>query len=301
MPKADLHCHALLSAPVRTYETLLDRKIPPFQGQGFDAFSDYVKRYFKPFFRNRTAFRRIIRDAFGAMAADGVTCATPGFDLPADDLSGFTLPEFVETVAEEIRRVADRIRILPELTIKRGYGPERNLMRLRQVIPYRLFAAVDLAGDERDVPCREFVPLFRYAADQGLYLKAHAGEWRGPEEIADAVHLLRVDALQHGIRAAESEPLMAVLAERRIYCNLCPGSNAELGILDDAAGQIQKLCRNEVPVTVNTDDYTVFRSPLSREMAILRTYAFTANDIRHIAENGLKEFAEIEQRQATES
>ena len=46
------------------------------------------------------------------------------------------------------------------------------------------------------------------AREAGLRLTTHAGEWRGPREVEDAITDLRVERIGHGVRAYEDLALV---------------------------------------------------------------------------------------------
>lgn len=55
-----------------------------------------------------------------------------------------------------------------------------------------------------------FAPAFARARELGFGLTAHAGESSGPEGVLDALECLKVDRIDHGVRAAEDPALLDV-------------------------------------------------------------------------------------------
>src|SRR5437867_12535220 len=74
IPKTDLHCHGLLSAPLDTYATILGRALPavPEVFSSFTAFSEYIVTHLFPALDTVDGVRTLIRAAFERMIADGV-------------------------------------------------------------------------------------------------------------------------------------------------------------------------------------------------------------------------------------
>src|SRR5437867_11473827 len=74
IPKTDLHCHGLLSAPLDTYAAILGRPLPPVPAVfgNFSAFSEYIAAHLFPALESAPAVRTIIAAAFERMIADGV-------------------------------------------------------------------------------------------------------------------------------------------------------------------------------------------------------------------------------------
>lgn len=134
--------------------------------------------------------------------------------------------------------------------------------------------AFGIGGDELSVDTKEFRPVYEKAAGIGLHRLMHAGEVGGPEKIREAVELLGVERIGHGIAAVHDEGLMDLLAERRIPLEVCPAGNICTGAL---ARQLQrkdariedhplpKLLRHGIPVVLSTDDPAMFHTTLQGE------------------------------------
>jgi adenosine deaminase len=111
-----------------------------------------------------------------------------------------------------------------------------------------------------------FAPLFARARRAGLHTCAHAGESSGPEGVRDAVELLRVERVDHGIRAVEDSALVADLAASGVPLDVCPTSNVRLGVVASlAAHPVERLRAAGVRVSVNTDDPLLFGTSLAGE------------------------------------
>jgi adenosine deaminase len=117
--------------------------------------------------------------------------------------------------------------------------------------------ALSVDGDE-SVSGRtgdRFAPMFARARRAGLRCVAHAGESSGPEGVRDALDLLAVDRIDHGVRAIEDEALVGELARRRVPLGICPTSNVTLGLYPDIASHpLERLRRAGVRISINTDD-----------------------------------------------
>ena len=100
-----------------------------------------------------------------------------------------------------------------------------------------------------------FAPAFARAGEAGLGRTAHAGESSGPEGVRDALEILQVDRIDHGVRAWEDAALVADLARRGTPLGVCPTSNLTLGLYPDLREHpIDRLRRAGVRVSLNTDD-----------------------------------------------
>jgi len=154
----------------------------------------------------------------------------------------------------------------------------------------KAIVAFGIGGDELQVPTVEFRQVYDRAAALGLHRLIHAGEVGGPEKIREAIELLRVERIGHGIAAIQDPSLMDLLAERKIPLELCPQSNLRTGALARQLARhpvqiedhpLPVFFRHEIPVVLSTDDPALFDTNLRSEYA-------------HAAHMGLQE-SELEQ------
>jgi hypothetical protein len=96
IPKTDLHCHGLLSAPLQTYENILGRPLPrpPRLFGDFDDFNLYIVQHLFPALTDPVSIRAIIADTFQRMVSEGVVYAEMSFDL--------LLPESIGQSADQL-------------------------------------------------------------------------------------------------------------------------------------------------------------------------------------------------------
>ncbi|MGF6757219.1 adenosine deaminase [Paraburkholderia sp. GAS42] len=118
---------------------------------------------------------------------------------------------------------------------------------------------VGLDSSERGHPPSKFERVFAKARDKGLKLVAHAGEEGPPSYIYEALDLLKVDRVDHGVRSIEDPALVTRLADTRVALTVCPLSNLKLCVFDDLTKHTLKaLLDRGVAVTVNSDDPAYF-------------------------------------------
>ena len=157
--------------------------------------------------------------------------------------------------------------------------------------------AFGIGGDELSLATREFRRVYRAATDCGLRRLIHAGEIGGPEKIREAVELLEVDRVGHGIAAIHDPALMDLLAARRIALEVCPASNVRTGALAGQLGRpdstvrdhpLPKLLRHGVPVVLSTDDPSMFHVTLSEEYANAQSMGLTEAELRQLVANSFE-------------
>ncbi|WP_367352624.1 adenosine deaminase [Achromobacter animicus] len=169
--------------------------------------------------------------------------------------------------------------------------PEEQAMRtLEQALPYRdAFIAVGLDSSEQGFPPRLFQRVFDRARAEGLPAVAHAGEEGPPEYIWEALDLLKVLRIDHGVRAAEDPKLIARLIDEQIPLTVCPLSNTRLRVFDHMREHnILSLLDAGVKVTVNSDDPAYFGGYVTENFQALHEHlGMTREQAQALADNSL--------------
>ena len=167
-----------------------------------------------------------------------------------------------ETVITGIRRALvdgqQRLGVSTKLILcfLRHLSAEAAMETLRQALPYKEWiVAVGLDSSEMGYPPELFRAVFDRARDEGLLTVAHAGEEGPPEYIWQALDLLKVSRIDHGVRCIEDPKLVKRLADEQVPLTVCPLSNVKLGVFRSLAEHnLKKLLDLGLCVTVNSDD-----------------------------------------------
>lgn len=143
---------------------------------------------------------------------------------------------------------------------QRNRGAADGLKMLRSMKPYRdRILALGLASMEVGYPPSLFERMFEEARDWGWKTVAHAGEEGPPEYIWEALDILKVDRIDHGVRCEEDPDLVRRLVDERIPLTVCPLSNVCLRVFPTLAEHnLARLLRAGVVVTINSDDPPYF-------------------------------------------
>jgi adenosine deaminase len=140
--------------------------------------------------------------------------------------------------------------------LSRTYGPEIGMRELQALLTQKdRIAALDLAGDEANVPAELFHEHFRLAKQAGWHLTAHAGESAGPESIWRAINDLGAERIGHGVAALRDPQLLDSLRQRRIgiECNLT--SNVQTSTVSSyAVHPLKRFLELDLLATINSDD-----------------------------------------------
>jgi adenosine deaminase len=196
-------------------------------------------------------------------------------------LDWFEVKEALEEVFAA-HEAAGRGRIIVLLDVVRHWGPASadRVLDLHVKSPWPRALGFGLGGEEAAFPARDFAEAFRRARRLGLMPVAHAGEWAGPESVAETLAHLSPERLAHGIRATEDPALLRLLARRSIVCDVCPTSNLATGAVPaGAAHPVRALLAAGVPVTLSTDDPGLFGTTLRREYRRVAGWGATGGEL----------------------
>lgn len=285
LPKADVHCHALLNCPLSTYEAVLGHPLPhpPPRFRDFGEFGGYLAANLFPAIRSAPGIRALLRGGLERMADEGVAYAEASIDLLLPSHAQIPLRSLIDIVAEERDRIAGRLCFAPEIGINRRVEPDRLWPIFVEYVNSGVFCSIDLYDDERSGDLRGFQRFYQLARERGLLLKAHAGEICGAEQVRETINILDVDVIQHGVSAAGDPQLLDQLARRGIQLNLCITSNIALGVAGSYEHHpIRTLLSAGVNVAIGTDDFTLFRSGLCDEILRLRRAGVRLADLAKV-------------------
>jgi adenosine deaminase len=187
------------------------------------------------------------------------------------------------------------------LCFLRDQGPEKAMEVLETALPLRrVITGVGLDSAEIGHPPGEFAEVFERARAAGFVPVAHAGEEGPAEYVAEALDLLQVRRIDHGVAAADDPALVERLARERIALTMCPLSNRELKVTPDLAQHpLKRLLDAGVPVTVNSDDPAYFGGYLADNYAAAHdALGLTRAELAQLARNSITASLLPEARQA---
>jgi len=152
---------------------------------------------------------------------------------------------------------------------------------------YSDIAAVGLDSSELGHPPSKFERVFKQAKALGFKIVAHAGEEGPADYIWEAIRLLDVDRIDHGVRCQEDEKLMRYLETHQIPLTVCPLSNLKLCVVNDLSQHnILSLLERGLLVTVNSDDPTYFGGFLNDNFnALAMALPITQSHVKQLALN----------------
>jgi adenine deaminase len=194
--------------------------------------------------------------------AHGVRHAEIFFDAQTHTARGIAMGTIVEGIQRALTQGEQELAVTSELILCfLRHLPQADAMRtLDAAMPYREhLTGVGLDSGEAGNPPEKFQEVYERARAEGLRAVAHAGEEGPPEYIWQALDLLRVERIDHGVRCVEDENLVDRLAAERVPLTMCPLSNVRLRVVDTIADHpLARLLARGLCVTVNSDDPAYF-------------------------------------------
>ncbi len=167
--------------------------------------------------------------------------------------------------------------------------PESEAMEtLLQALDFRdKITGVGLDSSESGHPPSKFMRVFEKARNEGFMTVAHAGEEGPPEYIWEAIQDLKVQRIDHGVRALEDKSLINELKRRQIPLTVCPLSNIKLCVFKNIREHnFKALFDQGLCVTVNSDDPAYFGGyVVENYLALQNAFQLTRNDIAQLAMN----------------
>jgi adenosine deaminase len=166
---------------------------------------------------------------------------------------------------------------------------------LEQALPLRaqyadLWLGIGLDSAERGNPPEKFAKVFACCRELGFRLVAHAGEEGPPAYVSDALDVLHVERIDHGVRSEEDPALMQRLAREQIPLTVCPLSNLKLCVVDDMRRHnLARLLQAGLAVTVNSDDPAYFGGYMNANfIAVAEALALDRKQLTQLSRNGFE-------------
>ena len=157
---------------------------------------------------------------------------------------------------------------------------------------------VGLDSSEVGHPPRKFERVFKKAIEKGFLTVAHAGEEGPPEYIWEALDLLKVKRIDHGVQCLHDEKLVQKLRDDQIPLTICPLSNIKLCVFKKLKDHnLKKLLNNGLMVMVNSDDPAYFGGYINKNLIECQSALnLSKEDIKKLIINSFKSSFLIENK-----
>ena len=173
----------------------------------------------------------------------------------------------------------------------RHLSQEEAFETLEQALPFKdNIIGVGLDSSELGNPPSKFIEVFKKAKEEGFKLVAHAGEEADFSYIYEALDLLDISRIDHGVQSIKSAELMQRLKDEQMPLTVCPNSNIELRVFDNyKEHNIKELLDYGLNITVNSDDPAYFKGYINQNFInISENLPLTEDDIITLVKNSFR-------------
>jgi len=188
------------------------------------------------------------------------------------------------------------------LCFLRHLSAEAAMATLEQALPYQeAIAAIGLDSSELRHPPSKFQKVFDRARAEGFLTVAHAGEEGPADYIWEAIRLLGVSRIDHGVRCVDDPALVEYLIQHRIPLTVCPLSNLKLCVFNSLQHHnLKQLLDAGVCVTINSDDPAYFGGYIAENFQATKdALMLSQQDVYQVSKNSFEAtFLKDEQKQA---
>jgi adenosine deaminase len=303
LPKAELHLHIegtlepalALELAARNRVTLPYRDAAALRrAYSFSDLGSFLALYYECMAVLRTAqdFEDLASAYLARARADGVTRVEMFFDPQVHLSRGIPLAEVIGGLRAAAARNAGgggpRVGLIA--CFLRDRGPDDAARMLEALAEHAgQLLGVGLDSAEVGYPPGDFAGVFEAARGLGLHGVAHAGEEGPPEYVWQAIDLLGVARVDHGIRSVEDPALLRRLAADGTALTVCPLSNVRLRCVPTiAAHPLPALLDAGVKVTVNSDDPAYFGGYVADNyLALASGLGLGLSDLAALAANSM--------------
>jgi len=225
--------------------------------------------------------------------ADGVVHVEPFFDPQTHTDRGINIDIVIKGITRALKDGEEKLGISYGLILcfLRHLSEEAAFATLDMAKPYlNEFIGVGLDSSELGHPPEKFERVFAEARSLGLKAVAHAGEEGPAEYIENALDILKVSRIDHGVRCTDSEALMDRLVQEKMPLTVCPLSNIKLCVYEHIRDhRILELLDRGLMVTVNADDPAFFGGYLVKNYTELSEHlGMTRRQAAQLAANSIE-------------
>ena len=299
IPKAELHIHIegslepemMFEIAARNGVSLRYRSVDALRrAYDFTDLQSFLDIYYEGahVLRKERDFRDMTAAYLRRAEADNVRHAEIFFDPQTHTDRGIAFETVIDGIWSAIEDSEVSARLI--LCFLRHLSAAAAMKTLEAALPFKdRIIAVGLDSSEAGNPPSKFVDVFARARAEGFRAVAHAGEEGPPSYIREALDLLHVERIDHGVRCLEDPALVDELVARQIPLTVCPLSNVKLRVFPSMQQHnIKHLLARGLKVTINSDDPAYFGGyVVDNFLAVHRALGLTEAEVRLLAANSL--------------
>ena len=301
LPKTETHLHIEGCLPWKLLHDLHPDEFsdPPhfwaddFRYDSFEEFERILIEHAIRWFTTPDRYHEAAKVIFDRHLEQNVRYVETSFHAGIIELLGISGEEVLEAIRSAVPPGLE-VRVFLGIS-RNAYTPVLGPILEDAVESWDNLSGIDLHGLE-SLPMGDWTPkLWSKAESNGRTLKAHAGEFGPAANVREAIEVLNVRRIQHGVLAIEDESVIDLLKEVDATLDLCPISNLKLQVIPRMEEHPVRLFFDQgIRCTLSTDDTFSFGNSLTDEYEALAEHlAFTTAELSQIAKNGF-EVADIE-------
>jgi adenosine deaminase len=295
LPKTETHLHIEGALPyelLHAWDPVRWPAAPAFRERGYryETFPDFERQLLDnalPWFVSAEKYHEAAKVMFARHVAQNVKYVETSFHLPVTQFAGIPGPEIIHAIKSAAPREL-QVRVFTGMLRSDINGPLRATVD--QLHSWRELSGVDLHGYEMMPTEPGTAEVWQKLRAAGKVTKCHAGEFDGAARVREAVEVLGVTRIQHGIRAIEDLAVMKLCADRGVTFDVCPISNVGLKVVPTmAAHPLKRLGEAGIRCTISTDDPLCFANSINEEyVAISHGLGLTRRELVRLAKNGFE-------------
>lgn len=214
------------------------------------------------------------------------------FDPQAHMQRGITFETVIDGLWSAVKESKKNFGITTKMIMcfLRDLSAESAMATLDQAIPYGdRIVGIGLDSAERGNPPSKFADVFAKARAAGFEAVCHAGEEGPPEYVWEALNILKVKRIDHGVRSLEDPKLVQHLVESAIPLTVCPLSNIKLRVFDNMKDHnVKKMLDAGIKATINSDDPAYFGGYIGENFhSVSEALALNPAELKALAINSI--------------
>ncbi|MBY8071250.1 adenosine deaminase [Vibrio fluvialis] len=215
------------------------------------------------------------------------------FDPQTHTARGIAFETVINGITQALEKGQQELGISSQLIMcfLRHLSEADAMLTLQQALPYKdKIVGVGLDSSEQGHPPEKFQQVFRQAREAGFIAVAHAGEEGPALNIRNAIDMLGVQRVDHGVRCVEDAALVQELQETRMPLTVCPLSNLKLKVFTEMEQHnIVELLRQGLCVTINSDDPAYFGGYMTDNfMAVADAHPMSHQELAQFTLNAIE-------------
>jgi len=295
LPKTETHIHIEGSLPYTLLQQLDPEKFAQpqacwardFKWKCFEDFEAHLIEHAMQWFLTPERYHEAAKLIFEGHLKQNVRYVEISFHAGMIEFLNIPGPEIVAAIRSAVPK---------GLEVRVFMGMARNCYNeilapvLEDCVNWEGLAGLDLHGVEY-FPLEAWTPkLWEKARAAGLETKAHAGEFGPAANVREAIEVLGVKRIQHGVRAFEDPAVVELAIASDATFDICPISNVKLDVIDSLEDHpIRQFFDQGLRCTISTDDSFSFGNTVEDEYSALGAgLNFKPSELAAFAKNGFE-------------